>query len=89
MNVIDNNALAKNIADGITQLQSAGLTLEDHLPGVIQAAVDTELAKLTSSVNDIVATAMKTVEDLKATLDNAVAESTAWRAIIQRINLSS
>jgi hypothetical protein len=56
---------------------------------VIQAAVDTELAKLTSSVNDIVATAMKTVEDLKATLDNAVAESTAWRAIIQRINLSS
>ena len=47
INVIDNTALAKNISDGAAQLLSDGLSLEDHLPGVVQAAVDAELTKVT------------------------------------------
>lgn len=53
MNVIDNKAIAQNISDGIAQLQAAGMALEDHLPSVIQAAVDAELLKIETMFENV------------------------------------
>jgi hypothetical protein len=85
INVIDNVALAKTISDGAAQLLADGLSLEDHLPGVVQAAVDVELAKVTA----LVAPLLDRIDAINSTATALIAESAHWRTLIGRLfNLS-
>ena len=88
MNVIDNTALAQNIKEGIAQAQASGLVLEDHIPAIVDAAVDAELAKLKDTLEGVILPVLAGFSDLNKTFAQAIAESVAWRAIFQRFNLS-
>lgn len=81
MNVIDNAALAQNIKDGIAQAQAAGLALEDHLPSIVQAAVDAELAKVEKVIESALSPLLARIDAANATLTAAVAEAEHWRAL--------
>jgi hypothetical protein len=81
INVIDNAALAKNISDGIAQLLADGLSLEGHLPGVVQAAVDAELTKVTV----VLAPILDRIDTLNSTVTALIAESAHWRGDVERI----
>ena len=81
INIIDNAALAKNISDGAAQLLADGLSLEDHLPGVVQAAVDAELAKAMA----VVAPILERVDALNLTVTAAIAEAARWRCDGERL----
>ena len=88
MNVIDNAALKQNITDGAAAILAAGLSLEDHLPGIVDAAVDAELAKLDAAIHGLLLPVLAAFADLNKNFTRALIESAAWRDIFQRFNLS-
>jgi hypothetical protein len=88
MNVIDNTALAQNIKDGISQAQASGLVLEDHETALLTQLIHGAIFQASTDVSAFLQPVLASVATLQATLDKAVAESAAWRAIIERFNLS-
>ena len=73
MNVVDNTALAKNIADGVAALLAAGKSLEEELPAVVGQILTEASADITPLLGRI--------DALNATLTSAMAESAHWRVI--------
>jgi len=88
MNVIDNAALKQNIEDGIAKAQASGLVLEDHIPAIVDAAVDAELAKLKDILEGVILPVLAGFADLNKTFAQVISEYVAWGDIFRGLNLS-
>jgi hypothetical protein len=92
MNVIDNDKLSATIKAALADAQERGVALEDHEAALLHDLLHGALTEAATDVSGVLKPLLEAVADLQITINTSVgvlvAESAAWRAILQRFNLS-
>jgi hypothetical protein len=89
--LFDQDAAAAKFSDaiktGLAEAQAAGIAAEDHLPGVLIPLIHQTLLEASTDVSGAIAPLLPRIDALNSTLALALAESTRWRTIFERLAL--
>jgi len=80
--------LSAVIKTALADAQERGVALEDHQAALLHDLLHGALLEASSDVATVLAPFLAVVAGLDARFERLIAESAAWRPIVERINLS-